>query len=147
MQLNPNITRKLTSTRLGGNQTAGIVVWLIGSYTTALFIKQVGIQEPLCYGLGLAIQWLMTRAEMPIWRGTSAPVLGIVVTVVDVLFNAAGMWPYIYTQLGNTDLWKMLTDVTRSTGEPTIMVRLALTIVAGAALAGGPEYFWSRKEV
>lgn len=144
--MNNSVTRTLGNAKLGGNQTAGIIVWLIGAYTTSLFIRQIGIAEPLCYALGLAIQWLMTKAEMPIWRGQGAPALGIVVTAVDVAFNAAGIWPYIRDQFGNTDLWHMLSDITRDVSEPTLMVRLALTLVAAVVLAGGPEYFWSRKD-
>jgi len=144
---NAYATRVLSNAgKLTGNQTAGVVVWLIGAFTTALFLKQLGIQEPICYGLGLAIQWLMTKAEMPIWRGQGTPALGIVVTAVDVAFNDAGIWPYIRDQFGNTDLWRMLSDVTHDASAPTLMVRLALTITAGIVLAGGPEYFWSRKD-
>lgn len=144
---NPYATRVLSNaTKISSNQTAGIVIWLISAYTTALFISQIGIKEPFSYLLGLAVQWLFTMAETPIWRKREYPALGIIVTAVDVLFNAVGIWPYIRDQFGATDLWHMITDLTHDNSPPTLLVRFAIVATIGVAVAAGPEYFWSRKD-
>lgn len=131
---------------LTSNKTAGLVVWLISAYTTTLFIDQIGLAGPVAYALGIAIQWLFTKAETPIWRGRGYPKLGIIVTVVDVAFNAVGIWPYVRDRLGATDLWKMIGDVTGDISPPTLTVRIIAVLVVGAAVAAGPEYFWSRED-
>jgi hypothetical protein len=144
--MNSYATKKLRSSKLSSNKTAGVIIWLISAYTTALFIGQIGIKEPISYGLGLAVQWLFTKAETPIWRGRGYPALGIVVTAVDVLFNAVGVWPYVRDQFGATDLWKMLTDITNDPSPPSLFVRFLIVLVVGIAVAAGPEYFWSRED-
>lgn len=145
---NPYITKKLiqTTSKLTGNNTAGIIIWLISAYATGLFIGQLKIVEPVNYVLGAAIQWLFTKAETPIWKGKGFPPLGIAITAVDVAFNSVGIWPYIRDQFGKTDLWKMVQDLTHDTSEPTLIVRFLFTLVIGISVAAGPEYFWSRSE-
>jgi hypothetical protein len=144
MSNNAYQTVKLSTAKLTSNQTAGAIIWLISAYTTALFIGQIGIREPISYVLGIAVQWLFTKAEQPIWRGKGYPALGVVVTGVDVLFNAVGIWPYIRDQFGNTDLWRMVADLTHDPSPPTLLVRFLIVLVVGIAVAAGPEYFWSR---
>jgi hypothetical protein len=142
------ITQKLsqTSSKLTGNRTAGLIIWLISAYTTALFIGQLGIEQVVAVALGLGAQWLFTKAETPIWRGKGYPALGILVTAVDVSFNAVGIWPYVRDQLGKTDLWRMVGDITHDASGPTLLVRLLVVLVVGIAVAAGPEYFWSRED-
>jgi predicted membrane channel-forming protein YqfA (hemolysin III family) len=139
-------TIKLSGAKLTSNQTAGAIIWMISAFTTALFIKQMGVKEPLSYVLGIAIQWLFTKAETPIWRKQGYPALGLIVTGVDVLFNAIGVWPYVRDNLANTDLWRMVADLTHDPSPPTLLVRFAIVLVIGIAVAAGPEYFFSRKE-
>jgi hypothetical protein len=146
MSANPYVTKKLAqaSDKLSGNGVAGMIIWLICAYTSGLFLKQLGIPEPINYMVGSGIQWLFTKAEQPIWRGKGMPPLGIGVTIIDVAVNTTGVWPYIRDQLGNTDLWKMIGDMTHDTSPPTLLVRFLFAAVIGVAVAAGPEYFWSR---
>lgn len=146
MSANNYVTKRLTNANLTGNNGAGLLIWLICAYTTGLFIKQLGIGEPICYGLGAAIQWLFTKAEAPIWRGKGFPPLGIGVTIIDVAVNMMGVWPYIRDGLAKTDLWKMIGDLTHDTSEPTLIARFLFALVIGVAVAAGPEYFWSRED-
>jgi hypothetical protein len=156
MAVNPYVTRRLnqasgaargaiTGANLTGNKTAGIVIWLIGAWATGLFIKQLGLPEPACYGIGAGIQWLFTKAETPIWHG-KFHALGIAVTIFDVLFNGVGIWPYIRDNFGQTDLWKMIGDATCDPSPPTMTLKLVVTLVIGVIVAAGAEYFWSRED-
>lgn len=135
-----------TVSKLSSNQAAGVIIWLISAYATALFITQIGINPPVSYAFGVAIQYIFTKAEQPIWRKQGYPMLGIIVTAVDTLFNAVGIWPYVRDQFGTTDLWAMVTDMTHDPSEPTLLVRGLIVVVIGMAVAAGPEYFWSRKD-
>lgn len=140
-------SRMLNPTKLNGNQAAGIVVWLISAWATALFAKQIGIEESVSYIIGIGIQFLFTRAELPVWRKQGYPVLGIVVALFDSALNAVGVWPYIRDNFGNTELWRMTVDVTSSaSNEPTLAVRVVFALAVGIAVAAAPEYFWSRKD-
>ncbi len=131
---------------LSSNQAAGLVIWIIGAFTTSLFITQLGITPPISYILGAAIQWILTKAETPIWRNQSYPMIGLIAMTFDVLMNAVGIWPYVRDQFGNTDLWRMLADLTQNSNPPTLLMRFAIAVIIGVAVAAGPEYFFSRKD-
>lgn len=133
------------ASKLSSNQAAGVVIWLISAYATSLFVQQIGIAAPVSYAFGFAIQYIFTLAEQPIWRRQGYPMLGIIVTGVDTLLNAVGIWPYVRDRFGATDLWGMVTDLTHDPSEPTLLVRGLIVAVIGLAVAAGPEYFMSRK--
>ena len=88
--------------RLDTYRIASVVAWLLGTFTTYLFIARV---MPgawlLAVVLAAAAQWLLTIAERPLWRflmrrrGGKFVALGLVVTLIDGLINAAGMYPYM----------------------------------------------------
>src|SRR6266496_2604167 len=94
------------------SKLAAVMAWFGGVFTTWLFISASALSLPLYIGLPAAalIQWVLTIAEKPLWRvmlrrkGGKFVILGIVVTIVDAVFNAAGIYPYVgrlaYTNVG-----------------------------------------------
>lgn len=136
---------KLNTAKLSTNKATSVIIWLIGAWLTAQTLHQLNIPYPVNIIVGLAIQFALTRAESPIWRGKGFPKMGIAATVVDVAVNAAGAWPYIKL-LGNTDFWKMLQDLMQSPADPTLATLVVLVIGVGAFTACAAEYFWNLPE-
>lgn len=131
--------------KLSTNKATAIIIWLIGAWLTAQTLSQLGVQQPVNIIVGLAIQFALTRAESPIWRGKGFPKMGIAATIVDVAVNSAGAWPYI-KQLGNTDFWNMMQDLMKSDSDPTLATLVVLVVAVGAFTACAAEYFWNLQE-
>src|SRR5262245_17985427 len=87
---------------LSASKMAAIVAWLGGVFTTWLFFH-VAIPELPWYIASVAaalVQWTLTLAERPLWRyllkrnGGKLAGVAVVVTLVDGLLNAAGIYPF-----------------------------------------------------
>lgn len=133
--------------RLGGslsaNKTTAVIIWLIGAWLTVQALQQMGVPEQISVIFGVALQFALTRAESPMWRGRGVPKMALGAVIVDICINSAGTWPYT-KQIGNTDFWKMVRDVTGNpVVEPTIPTMLAFAIGVGAFTAAAAEYFWN----
>lgn len=140
-----NTLRNLDKTsipKVSTNKATAIIIWLIGAWLTAQTLHQLGVPDTINIVVGLAIQFALTRAESPIWRGKGFPKMGIAATVVDVAVNSAGAWPYV-KQLGNTDFWRMMQDLMKSPAEPTLATLVVLVIAIGCFTACAAEYFWN----
>jgi hypothetical protein len=121
MTMQQNITRRLASGQLSSNKATGAVIWLVGAWLTAQALGQLGVPYPFSVAFGLAIQWALTRAESPLWRGKG----------------------YL-KNLGQTDFWQMVRDVTgQPQSQPTIVTIVMLALVVGAFTAAAAEYFWN----
>jgi hypothetical protein len=131
------------------NRIAAVVAWLLGVFTTYLFAARAMPSASWFVSLLLAgtAQWLLTVAERPLWRfvmrrsGGRMVSLGLVVTFIDGLLNAGGIYPYM-GRLAQTDVGIMLTEVlsVKSAMTPTSAFLLALAL--GLVVAGLPEYLW-----
>jgi hypothetical protein len=142
------VTRKLNTVQnMGSARWTAVIIWLVGAWLTSTAFAQLNIPEPVNYAFGMAAQWILTKAESPIWRRQGTPLLGIGALFVDVLINSGGAWkPLQY--LGQTDAWSMVSDILKEKPdapkiEPTQMTILVLTIGTGAFTAGAAEYFWN----
>lgn len=127
---------------------ASVVAWLLGTFTTYLFIaRAMPGAWLLSVVLAAAAQWLLTMAERPLWRfllrrrGGKFVALGLVVTLIDGLINAGGVYPYM-GKLAQTGVGQMLSEVlnVQQAMSPTAAFLLALAI--GLVVAGLPEYLW-----
>jgi hypothetical protein len=144
------VTKKLNTVQnMGSAQWTAVIIWLVGAWLTSQALNQLGFPEPINYAFGLAGQWILTKAESPIWRRQGTPLLGIGALFIDVLINSGGAWPKLQNT-GKTDAWAMVRDIlTDQTDpnappvEPTQLTILVLTIGAGAFTAGAAEYFWN----
>jgi hypothetical protein len=135
------------------NKVAAIVAWAGGAFTTYLFFARAmpSVGWLVSGVLAGCTQWLLTIAERPLWRvllrrkGGRFVLLGIVVTLVDGLLNAGGLYPYM-SRLEQTDVGKMVSDVlhVQQAMTPTSAFLLALAI--GLVIAGLPEYLWEAGE-
>jgi len=92
-------------------------------------------------------QWLLTLAERPLWRWILRRKDGrfimasVVVTGIDGLLNAAGLYPYVGSLTGS-NLVAMIADVARV--DPTIE-KPAAFLIAGAVgllVAALAEFYW-----
>jgi hypothetical protein len=128
---------------MNANRWTAVVIWLVGAWLSSQALGQLGVPDPLNIVFGMAFQWALTKAESPLWRGTSRPKMAIGATVVDVAINSAGAWPYL-KNLGKTDFWKMVRDIAGDQkAEPTQATMITLAVAAGAFTACAAEYFWN----
>ena len=131
------------------HRIAAIVAWVLGTFTTYLFFARAMPEAGWFVNALLAggVQWLLTMAERPLWRfllrrkNGRFVVLGAIVTFVDGLFNAGGLYPYM-GRLAQTDVGAMVAQVLhiRQAMDPMSAFLLALAI--GIVLASLPEYLW-----
>jgi hypothetical protein len=128
--------------------TAG-VAWLGGVFTTYLFFHVAMPELPIAIAAIAAalVQWVLTRAERPLWRyllkrnGGKFASVAVVVTLIDALLNAAGIYPFT-NRLAQTDLGRMLAEVFAV--QPTMGTRAAFltAFVIGLLVASLPEALW-----
>jgi hypothetical protein len=139
-----NITKRLGFLpEMSANRWTAVVIWLVGAWLTSQFLGQLGVPDPFHYVFGLAVQWVLTKAESPLWRGKGYPKMAVGATIVDVVINSAGAWPYI-KNLGATDPWKVARDIMGDQkAEPTQSTMITLAISIGAFTAAAAEYFWN----
>lgn len=132
---------------------ASIVAWLLGCFTTYLFIARAAPSIGIIISavLATAAQWLLTIAERPLWRfimrrrGGKFVAVGLIVTLIDGIINAGGVYPYM-GRLAQTDVGVMISEVlgVQQAMSPTSAFALALAI--GLVVAGLPEYLWEAGE-
>lgn len=125
------------------NRWTAIIIWLVGAYLTSQALFQLGVAEPFNNVFGFAIQWALTKAESPLWRGQGWPKMAVAATMIDAGINAGGAWPFM-KNLGQTDFWRMINDIQATPGvAPTLSTIVACAIGIGLITAAAAEYFWS----
>jgi hypothetical protein len=128
---------------MNANRWTGVIIWLVGAYLTRQFLMQLGVSESYATPFGFVIQWILTKAESPLWQGNGYPRMALFATLIDGGINSGGAWPYM-KQLGGTDVWVMINDVAGTPGaEPTLAAMLICAIGVGLATAASAEYFWN----
>jgi hypothetical protein len=125
------------------NRYTSVIIWLIGAYLTRAFILQIGVADELATPIAFLLQWLLTRAESPLWRGHGYPRMAMIATAVDGAINTGGTW--VYTKnIGNTDFWKMIQFAANDpTLTPSIGTQIAVAIGVGLLTAAAAEYYWN----
>lgn len=139
----------IASARLNYNRAAAIIAWLGGAFLTYLFyaVAAPGLHWLVAFVFAALTQAVLTLAERPLWRrfarksGGKLVPLAIIVTVIDAMLNAAGVYPYM-GQIAQTGVGVMLADAFQV--QPTLSTRAAigLAFVLGLILAGIPEMLW-----
>jgi hypothetical protein len=128
---------------MNANRWTAVVIWLCGAWLTSQALGQVGVPDPFNIVVGLAVQWVLTKAESPLWRGKGWPKMAVGATIVDVAINSAGAWPYA-KGIGKTDFWQMARDIMGDQkAEPTQSSMITLAVGVGAFTAAAAEYFWN----
>lgn len=125
------------------NRYTSVIIWLIGAYLTRAFILQIGVADAVATPIAFLVQWLLTRAESPLWRGHGYPRMAMIATAVDGAINTGGTW--VYTKnIGNTDFWKMIQFAADDpTLVPSIGTQIAVAVAVGLLTAAAAEYFWN----
>lgn len=130
------------------SKAAAVIAWFGGVFTTWLFIATAAtLPWYIALFAASVIQWILTIAEKPLWRvmlrrkGGKFVILGIVMTCVDGVFNAAGIYPYV-GRMAQTNVGTMLSEVLNvsQTMGPGSTFLLAFAI--GLVVAALPEYLW-----
>jgi hypothetical protein len=131
------------------SKIGAIAAWLGGVFTTYLFLHVAMKELPAFIAVAAAalIQWVLTLAERPLWRallkrsGGRYAGVAIVVTLIDALLNAAGIYPFT-NRLAQTDLGRMLAEVFAV--QPTMGTRAAFLVafLIGLLVASLPEALW-----
>lgn len=139
----PHAARSFALPTMNSNKWTGAIIWLVGAYLTRQFLLQLGVAESFATPFGFVIQWVLTKAESPLWQGTGYPRLALFATLIDGGINAGGAWPFM-KNLGGTDVWAMVNDVAGTPGaEPTLAAMLVCAVAVGLATAAAAEYFWN----
>lgn len=133
-------------------RVASVVAWLLGTFTTYLFIARAGAPSTLlAVVLAATAQWILTIAERPLWRfilrrrGGKFVALGLIVTLVDGIINGAGVYPYV-GRLAQTNVGEMIADVLNVQQVMTPQAAFLLAFAIGLVVAGLPEYLWEAGE-
>ena len=73
------VTQRISTAASGlnANRATAIVIWLIGAWLTSNTLAQLGIPEPINYAFGLAAQWILTKAQSPLWQGRGYPPMAV----------------------------------------------------------------------
>ncbi len=131
------------------NKIAAIVAWFGGVLTTYLFFHSAMPELPLFVAaLGATvIQGLLTLAERPLWRwilkrsGGRFAGVAVIVTLIDALFNAAGIYPFT-SRLAQTQLGTMLAEVFGVQAAMTAQPSFLIAFLLGLLVASLPEALW-----
>jgi hypothetical protein len=128
---------------------AAVVAWLGGVFTTYLFLHVAMPELSIVAAVVIAgaLQWTLTLAERPLWRallkrsGGRMAGVAVVVTILDALLNAAGVYPFM-SRLAQTGLGQMLSEVFGV--QPTMGTRAAFLVafLLGLLAASLPEALW-----
>src|SRR3954469_12953052 len=97
------------------SKAAAITAWLIGTFTTWLFLYAAATEVHRLILIPIAglIQGVLTLAERPLWRfimrraGGRFALLGLIITLIDGVINAGGIYPFT-GRLAQTDVGKMM---------------------------------------
>lgn len=131
------------------SKIAAIIAWLCGVFTTYLFIATSAMDVPWHVSLiaAFVIQWVLTIAEKPLWKvmlrrkGGKFVILGVVVTCIDGVLNAAGIYPYV-GRLAQTNVGTMLSEVLGVSQTMGTRSAFLLAFAIGLVIAALPEYLW-----
>lgn len=128
---------------MNSNRWTSLIIWLVGAYLTRAFLVQIGVAEDAATPIGVLLQWLLTRAESPLWRGQGRPAIAIIATLIDGGMNAGGTW--VYTRnIGQTDFWAMVQYAAQDPNlVPTVATQIACAIGVGLLTAAAAEYYWN----
>lgn len=136
-------TQRFPNSRISTSKGASIVVWLLGAYTTSIFVKEVGIAEPVCFFIGVVVQFFLTKAQAPFWRAGKRLWLAMVALVFDAAFNTAGIWPFM-KNLGDTSFWSMMSEWVGNSDPPTVATRIVVTVITAIITSAAPEILWEQ---
>lgn len=124
-----------------GSKFAGAVIWLLGLWTTWLFVGSLGVAQPLL--IALALQAALTAAQSAFWAGRR-DTLALAAVGLDALINFGGLYPYLF----NLPLSPSYQQLGRAfTVLPANPPQWAVGIVSFAIcmiIAGLPELLWKR---
>ena len=131
------------------SKTATIAAWLGGVFTTYLFFHAAMPELPRLIAAAAAglVQWTLTLAERPLWRfllkrsGGRMAGVAVVVTLIDTLLNAAGIYPFT-SRLAQTDLGRMLAEVFGVQAAMSAQPSFLVAFLIGLLVASLPEALW-----
>ena len=134
---------------LSWSKIAAIAAWIGGVFTTYLFFHAAMPELPNLVTLAAAtvVQWTLTLAERPLWRfllkrsGGRMAGVAIVITLIDALLNAAGVYPFT-SRLAQTDLGRMLAEVFGVQAAMSAQPSFLVAFLIGLLVASLPEALW-----
>jgi len=154
------------ATNIPGRKVAAAIIWLTSATCTSFFIDQlrtpsysdsifqntsVNLLEGLVSSLwgssllaAILFQLVLTVCEKSIWQNRNFTMVSTVAILIDVVVNAAAVWPYV-SRFDNTEVWTFLVNWLELNGSAGLgsMATGILCLVVGCVLAAGPEYVWS----
>ncbi len=139
-----------TASRFNSDKLAAYLSWLASAVFTAMFFRQTGLAIYIAIPIAFVVQFLFTKAERPLWRlilrrpNGSGPILGILITILDAGFNAAGIYKYI-PNIASTDFGQMLIVGFGLNPEIGLGSSILAAFVIGAVSAGLYEYLTERE--
>ncbi len=128
---------------------ASAAAWIGGVFTTYLFFHAAmpELSPFIAVGAAALVQWTLTLAERPLWRfllkrsGGKMAGVAVVITLVDTLLNAAGVYPFT-SRLAQTDLGRMLAEVFNVQAAISAQPSFLVALLIGLLIASLPEALW-----
>lgn len=143
---------------ISGRKVAAAVIWLTSAYATSILIEQIRggsmvyVSNPLtsivefAWGSSLIAaiigQFVLTVCEKSIWQRRNLTAVSTVALILDVLINAAAVWPFV-ERFDSTSVWYFISNWLGMSGGLSNFSSGILCLVVGFILAAAPEYVWS----
>lgn len=133
---------------MNSNRWTAVAIWLVGTWLSRSALIQFGVRNLVAAtSAALLVQWFLTKGQQRIWRkgadwSEKFTLVSVSALVIDVAFNATGAWPYV-RNLGRTDMWRMLQEMTATSAAPSLLIVGSVCVLVGLFIAGAVEYFWN----
>lgn len=121
---------------------AAAVIWLVGCYTTWLFVAVVAVAPILVTVFAaLVLQTVLSIVEWPFWSRRHRNAVSGLAVVVDSAINAGGIWPLVL-RFEDTPTWRMFATALELDPRFALVPALVVSLALGFWLAAAPERIW-----
>lgn len=150
MQHTQTHAQRFALPQMNSDRYTALALWLVGVYLSRNALVQLGISSEIAATIAAVIfQWFLTKGQQAIWhskrKAVRFTIISIPALLIDVWLNAAGVWPYA-KQVGATDAWKMVSELTESNAPFSLIAALLTALLIGVFIAGAPENLWNGEE-
>lgn len=118
-----------------------LLLWALAVVTTYQFVASfVAVESTTLIAIAIVMQVVLTVCEGPFLRGMR-DVVSMPAILIDTAINAAGIWIWV-GNIDQSNVWRMVADVTGTSGGLNQWTAFLLAVLFGYFLAAAPEKVW-----